>query len=156
MKTDERVKQDVVAELNWDLAVDAGKICVAVQQGVVTLTGHVSSYAEKWDAERAAQRISRAKVVAAATAVDLTASDQRGDVDIEHSAESMLQCATYLSIDCAKVVVENACIAVSREVDHTDPCPSAPVNASDQANQGDARGCNPSGLRKVINRITVE
>ena len=57
MKTDTQLQQDVLAELKWEPAVNAAQIGVEVKDGIVTLAGHVSSYEEKWDAERAAQWI---------------------------------------------------------------------------------------------------
>ena len=58
VKTDTQIQQDVLAELAWQPAVHAARIGVEVKDGVVTLAGEVSSFAEKWDAERAAQRVS--------------------------------------------------------------------------------------------------
>lgn len=47
MKTDTQLQQDVLAELKWEPAVNAAQIGVEVKDGIVTLAGHVSSYAEK-------------------------------------------------------------------------------------------------------------
>jgi osmotically-inducible protein OsmY len=44
---DKQLKQGVIDELEFDPRIDATNIGVAVDDGVVTLTGHVSSYAEK-------------------------------------------------------------------------------------------------------------
>jgi osmotically-inducible protein OsmY len=57
MKTDAELKQDVMAELSWDPAVRSDAIGVAVKDGVVTLTGHLDTYAEKHAALRAVQRV---------------------------------------------------------------------------------------------------
>lgn len=57
MKTDSQLQQDVQAELKWEPSVEAAHLGVAVKDGIVTLTGHVASYAEKWQAEKAAQRV---------------------------------------------------------------------------------------------------
>lgn len=57
MKTDTQIQRDVFAELLWEPSVNATKIGVEVKDGIVTLAGHVESYAEKWDAERACQRV---------------------------------------------------------------------------------------------------
>ena len=54
MKTDEKLKEDVTTELAWDPAVNASQVGVAVKNGVVTLTGHLDTYAEKYAIERAA------------------------------------------------------------------------------------------------------
>jgi len=47
MKTDAHLKADVMQELAWDPAINATGMGVAVPDGVVTLTGHLDSYAEK-------------------------------------------------------------------------------------------------------------
>ena len=50
MKTDSELKQDVLAELKWEPSINAAHIGVEVEDGVVTLAGHVDSFAEKWAA----------------------------------------------------------------------------------------------------------
>lgn len=47
IKTDENIAKDVVDSLYWDSRVDASKVSVTVDDGIVTLSGTVSSYAEK-------------------------------------------------------------------------------------------------------------
>lgn len=58
MRSDSDIKRDVEDELRWDPDIDATDIGVAVNKGVVTLTGFVRSYSEKWEAEVAAKRVS--------------------------------------------------------------------------------------------------
>lgn len=117
MKTDMQMQQDVLAELKWEPAVNAAQIGVEVKDGVVTLAGHVSSYAEKWDAERAAQRVSGLKALAIEIDVTLPGSSKRNDSDIAHSAENVLQWMTYLPEDAVKVVAEKGWITLSGDVD---------------------------------------
>ncbi|WP_011297330.1 BON domain-containing protein [Cupriavidus necator] len=57
MKTDLQLKKDVTEELDWDPAIDAAAIGVEVREGVVTLSGHLPSYAEKLAAERAVSQL---------------------------------------------------------------------------------------------------
>ena len=52
MKTDKQIQQDVIAELKWEPSVNEAHIGVEVKDGIVTLAGHVASFAEKWNAER--------------------------------------------------------------------------------------------------------
>jgi osmotically-inducible protein OsmY len=52
--SDLTVKQAVEAELQWEPSVDAAAIGVAVKDGIVTLTGHVETLAEKMAAAHAA------------------------------------------------------------------------------------------------------
>jgi osmotically-inducible protein OsmY len=49
MKTDAQLHKDVMAELKWEPSVNADHVGVVVTHGVVTLSGHVDSYAEKWE-----------------------------------------------------------------------------------------------------------
>ena len=64
MKTDLQLQQDVLAELKWDPKINAAHIGVQAKDGVITLSGHIDSYAEKWNAEDAAKRVSGVKVLA--------------------------------------------------------------------------------------------
>ena len=117
MKTDSQLQQDVIAELKWEPSVNAAQIGVEVKDGIVTLAGHVGSYAEKWDAERAAQRVSGVKALAIEMDVKLAGSSKRNDADIAGSAESALQWITYLPKNSVKVMVEDGWITLSGEVD---------------------------------------
>lgn len=54
MKTDTQLRNDVRAELSWDPAIPAAGVGVTVRDGVVTLSGHLDTYAQKYAAERAA------------------------------------------------------------------------------------------------------
>ena len=49
--TDLTLRQNILDELEFEPSIDAAHIGVAVEDGIVTLTGHVSSYWEKTTAE---------------------------------------------------------------------------------------------------------
>ena len=51
------LQRNVMDELDFDPAINPANIGVAVESGVVTLTGHVESYAEKLGAEKVARRV---------------------------------------------------------------------------------------------------
>jgi len=57
IRTDEEVQKDVLAEFKWDARLSPNEIGVAVNEGVVTLTGWVDSYTKRWAAEEAAYRV---------------------------------------------------------------------------------------------------
>ena len=116
MKTDSQVQQDVLAELKWEPAVNAAKIGVEVKDGIVTLAGHVDSYAEKWDAERATQRVSGVRALATEIDVALPGSSQRHDADIARSAESALQWTTFLPKDAIRIKVEAGWVTLTGDV----------------------------------------
>ncbi|HTF64955.1 MAG TPA: BON domain-containing protein [Edaphobacter sp.] len=56
-RTDEQIRNDLLAELKWDPQVQANEIGVAVKDGIVTLTGWVDSYLKKWRAEEDVLRL---------------------------------------------------------------------------------------------------
>ena len=117
MKTDTQLQQDVTAELKWEPSVNAAQIGVEVKDGIVTLAGHVSSYAEKYGAERAVQRVSGVKALAIEMDVKLPGSSKRTDADIARSVENVLQWTTFLPRDHVKVMVEGGHVTLSGEVD---------------------------------------
>ena len=56
-KTDEELQSEVMFQLGWDSRINQTEVGVAVQKGVVTLTGKVNSYAKKLAAQQAAHRV---------------------------------------------------------------------------------------------------
>src|ERR1700722_10225292 len=116
MKTDMQLKQDVNAELNWEPSVNATEIGVEVKDGIVTLAGHVSSYAEKMGAERAAQRVAGVKALAVEIDIKLPGVSKRTDTDIARSAESVLHWTSYLPKDAIKIKVESSWVTLTGEV----------------------------------------
>ena len=117
MKTDAQLQHDVMAELKWEPSVHAAQIGVEVKDGVVTLAGEVSSYAEKWNAERATQRVAGVKALAIDMTVKLSGLGKRTDADIARSVENSLEWTTFLPADSVKTMVEGGWVTLSGEVD---------------------------------------
>lgn len=55
--SDLNLRKFILEELEFQPDIDAANIGVTVENGVVTLTGHVNSYAQKISAERAVKAI---------------------------------------------------------------------------------------------------
>jgi osmotically-inducible protein OsmY len=84
MKNDTALQKDVIDELRWDPSVRQKEIGVAAKDGVVTITGSVESFAERWAVERAVERVAGVRVVANEMEVKLPSSLARSDSDIAH------------------------------------------------------------------------
>jgi len=54
---DKALKKQVQDELEWDPSFDANDIGIAVENGIVRLTGYVATYAQKFDVEAAVKRV---------------------------------------------------------------------------------------------------
>jgi osmotically-inducible protein OsmY len=117
MKTDSQLQQDVMAQLKWEPSVHAAQIGVEVKDGVVTLAGQVGNYWEKWNAERAAQRVFGVKAVTTELKVYLTNLSERTDADIAGSVENVLEWTSSLPVGAIKVMVEGGWVTLSGTVD---------------------------------------
>jgi osmotically-inducible protein OsmY len=117
MKTDKELKQDVEDELGWEPRVNAAHIGVAVQDGVVTLSGHVPSFAEKYAAERTAKRLYGVKAVADELEVKLPGSAIRTDEDIAAACVNALKADYLVPDEKIKVVISNGWVTIDGQVD---------------------------------------
>ena len=117
MKTDEQLQRDVMAELQWEPSVHATQIGVEVKDGVVTLAGNVPSYAEKWAAERATQRVAGVKALAVALEVRVQSPGQRSDADIAHSVQNVFEWLVVLPVDTIQAMVENGWVKLTGSVE---------------------------------------
>lgn len=115
---DTDVQRSVQEELKWEPGIThASKIGVSVKDGVVTLTGSVDSYFEKWAAETAAKRVYGVNALAVELEVNLPNSTVRSDADIARAAESALQWTVSVPTDRVKVIVERGWLTLQGKVD---------------------------------------
>ncbi|MBB3181967.1 BON domain-containing protein [Variovorax sp. Sphag1AA] len=117
MRSDAQLRNDVQAELDWDPAVNPAHIGVIAADGVVTLTGHVASHAEKYAAEAAARRVKGVKALAVEMTVKLPASDTRSDADIAMAAERGLEWSVLVPTGKIKPMVEGGWVTLNGEVE---------------------------------------
>ena len=117
MSHDRRLQQAVLDELSWEPSVTAAHIGVTASAGVVTLTGHVESFAEKHAAEEAARRVKGVKAVAAEIEVRLPFERQRGDDDIAAAALERLAWDSSVPHGAFQVVVEKGWLTLTGQAD---------------------------------------
>ncbi len=117
MKTDAQLKKDVSAELEWDPSINASQVGVAVKEGVVTLTGHLDTFAEKHAIERAAQRVRGVKAVAVELDVKLEPGHKRSDSEIAAAAEAALAWHALVPAERIQIRVERGWVTLQGEVD---------------------------------------
>jgi osmotically-inducible protein OsmY len=78
----EDVRDDVLTELDLDPSVTSEHVAVTADGGVVTLTGTVPNFFEKWAAEDAAKRVKGVKAIVERLEVDVALEHKRDDADI--------------------------------------------------------------------------
>ncbi|MDQ0080754.1 osmotically-inducible protein OsmY [Variovorax boronicumulans] len=117
MKTDTQLRNDIQAELTWAPEVKTSDVGVIVKDGVVTLTGHLASHAEKYAIERAVQRVHGVKALAVELTVKLPFDNQRTDADIAMVVECALDWNALVPDDKIQPLVENGWITLAGEVE---------------------------------------
>lgn len=119
MKSDAMLRSDIVAELNFDpaITVNATDIGVIVKDGVVTLSGHPASHAEKHAIERAVQRVKGVKALAIEMSVKLPAGSERADADIAKAAENTLEWNVLVPDNSIHPMVESGWITLNGRVE---------------------------------------
>ena len=142
--SDMSLRQNVLDELEFDPAVDATKIGVAIDKGVVTLSGHVGSYAEKIAAERIVQRVKGVRGVAQEIEVRYPNENKNADDEIAQRAAKILEWDSTVPPGKIKVKVEKGWITLSGEAEW-----------QFQRQAAEAAVRKLSGVSGVMNMITV-
>jgi osmotically-inducible protein OsmY len=117
-KTDKQLQQDVLFELDFEPSVDASKIGVTAKDGVVSLTGTVRNYAEKWAAVNAAKRVFGVRAVTDEMKVELPSQHVRNDADIAKAALNALDWNVCVPKQRVKVTVNNGWLTLEGEVEY--------------------------------------
>jgi osmotically-inducible protein OsmY len=117
MRTDNDIQSDVIAELKFRPTLNAANIGVAVKDGVVTLTGTVSSFTERFEAEEAAKRVYGVRAVANDIEVKLPGSSVRTDQDIAADAVRALKWNAWVPEDRIKITVSKGWVRLEGEVE---------------------------------------
>ncbi|HVR42137.1 MAG TPA: BON domain-containing protein [Thermoanaerobaculia bacterium] len=139
--TQTSLQYDVLAELD---CIDAAKIGVTAEEGVITLMGDVTNYLDKWNAERIAKRVHGVRAVANRLEVRLRRDDERDDGDIAKAALDALMWNISVPADRIKVVVSSGWVTLNGMVDW-------------QYQKIAAQSCvrHLKGVRGVTNEISV-
>lgn len=145
MKTDLNIKQDVIDELDWEPGVDAAGIGVIVKDGIVTLNGHVGTYAEKRTAEKAVKRVYGVRAVVDEIEVKLSGTYSRTDEDIARAALNNLKWDTSVPHESMQLKVEDGWLTLEGEV---------AWNYQKEAAKNAV--ANLSGVRGVTNLVKVK
>jgi osmotically-inducible protein OsmY len=144
MKSDNQIQDDVMEEIRWDPILDKSDIGVSVNDGIVTLSGHVNNYMKKISAEKAAKRVKDVKAVAMDVDVRLGYEQQRNDTEIASAALNAIKWDTSVPDDKLKLSVEDGRITLEGQLTW-----QYQKNAAEQA----VRSLN--GVKGVINSITI-
>ena len=144
MKSDAQLRKHIEDELACEPSVDAAAIGVAVTDGIVTLSGHVASHAEKVAAERAVARVLGVQAIVIELDVKLPGSIQLSDEDIARAAVDALSWNSLIPRDRIKVQVGRGWVTLEGDVEWHHQKTSA-YNAV----------CNLKGVTGVTDNVVI-
>ncbi|WBO20686.1 BON domain-containing protein [Sphingomonas abietis] len=117
MRTDRELLHDIAAELRWEPSVTHDHIHATVSDGVVTLSGIASSFAEKVAAEKVARRISGVRAIADEIGVGRVAGDDHDDTGIASKVASILEWNVSVPAGRIRIEVEKGVVTLTGRVD---------------------------------------
>jgi osmotically-inducible protein OsmY len=145
MKTDTQLLRDAQDQLRWEPSVRDDEIGVAAKDGVLTLSGHVPSFADKYTAVRAVERVVGVKAVADEITVKLPSSYSRTDTELAHQAVNALKWDVQVPDELIRVTVREGWLTLEGDVEW-----QFQRTAAERAVR------NLTGVRGVINSIAVK
>lgn len=116
MDDDALLQQNVQDELRWRPEIDPAHIGITAEGGVVTLTGHVRSYAEKRAVEDAVKRVIGVRGIAEDLKVRLEESHTNSDDEITQRALAALGWNALVPAESIRVSVERGCVQLTGTV----------------------------------------
>lgn len=115
-RTDTAVRDAVEEELGWNPQLNAGHLGVAADDGVVTLTGQVPSYAQRIAAVKAAQRVRGVTAVADEITVEIP-GQRPSDTEIATAVDAAFDASPSVPKNRITVEVRAGIVILSGEVD---------------------------------------
>lgn len=112
--TDEKIRDAVLHQLDWEPDFDSSGVGVTVEDGVATLIGTADSYAEKLAIERSVKRVYGIRGVANDLQVKL--AQERNDSDVAHDCVMALRNRVSVPPQ-VKVTVRNGHVTLEGTVD---------------------------------------
>jgi osmotically-inducible protein OsmY len=118
-KSDSEIQRLVLLELKWDPRVDETEVGVQVKDGVVTLTGSISSYGKKWAAAEAAHRVLGVLDVANDLEVPLLGKAKTSDSELAKAVREALRWNVFLDEKAITSTVMDGWVSLAGEVTET-------------------------------------
>jgi osmotically-inducible protein OsmY len=141
---DKILRQSIIDELDFEPSIDAANIGVAVDNGIVTLTGHVGSYTERVAAEKAARKVRGVRGVVEEIKVRFAGEAPPRDEDLAKRAVQMLDWSVTVPPNAVQVKVQDGWVTLTGE-----------VAWQYQKEEAQAALKRLSGIAGIINQIEV-
>jgi len=145
MKNNETLQKDVQDAIKWEPLLHAAEIGVTANDGVVTLTGIVDSYAKKSEAEDATKKVAGVKAVVERIEVKYLGSIHKEDEEIAKEVLNAFKWNWKVPGEKITVIVENSWVTLT-----------GTINWNYQKDAAKNAIKNLLGVKGVTNSITIE
>jgi osmotically-inducible protein OsmY len=144
-KTDAEIQQDVLRELTWDTRVEETDVGVEVDDGVVTLSGTVSSWGKRHAAAEAAHRVRGVLDVANNIVVKIPGTPGRTDTEVARAVRNALVWDVFVPDTRIRSTVSDGVVTLDGDAD-----------TRAQAEDAERAVRNLAGVRAVMSLIEVK
>jgi len=110
------LQNSVQNAVNFKSLLNAATIVVSANDGIITLSGTVDSYARKWRAEDAAKNVAGVKEVVSAIDVKPGTADDKIDLEITRRVLTALKLNFFVPVNQVKVMVQQGHVTLTGEV----------------------------------------
>ncbi len=110
---DSAIRRDIIDELEFEPYIDANDIGVAVEDGIVTLTGHVPNYSQRQAVERAVSRIKGVRAIAQEIQVRYPGTPGTSDDEIARRVVNTLKWSALVPDDRLHVKVQDGWVTLT-------------------------------------------
>lgn len=110
---DRELRQYVTDALEFDPAIDAAWISVAVERGVVTLEGHVPSHGQRHAAGEAAARVRGVRSVIHLVEVRLPGERRVADDELARRAMQVLAWSSFIVDGAVRVTIDHGWVTLA-------------------------------------------
>ena len=117
MSGDMRLKQDVIDELDFEPSVDAAGIGVTVENGIVTLSGHVPLFYQRAKAEEAVWRVAGVRGLVEELEVEQGGARRHDDEELARRALERLDDTAMVPEGSVQVKVQKGWLVLHGEVE---------------------------------------
>jgi len=118
VKTNAELLADVEEELEWEPEIDAEHIAVVVNDGAVTLFGHVPSLFDRTRAVEATHRVAGVLAIADELEVRLPDDHERDDSDLAQTIAHLFSWTSTLPRDAIEATVADGVVTLTGTVPH--------------------------------------
>jgi osmotically-inducible protein OsmY len=142
-ESDKQLRDAVQRHLDWEPAIVSKDISVSANEGVISLTGFVHSFAEKYAAERAAKAVYGVQGIA--NDIEVRLGTGRTDPEIARDVVHALEMDVYVPEQKIKATVRNGIVTLE-----------GAVEMYYQRQSAEAAIRNLSGVHSINNQIQVK